>query len=460
MMNGHLHSIETEQALLGAILVEPSSLETVSGLTEEHFYEPLHGELFGTIKRLISEGRSIDLMTIGPYFANAEPVNGLSVVQYFGRLMASVTSLKHSRDLAQVVRDFAARRAIADTGIRLQQFAGQYTASVAQTAADAIEDLDGIIAAARPSGPSWLTAEAAAKVLLDDLDNGLTEKPISTGLIDFDRVTGGLQRQQSFILAGRPSMGKSMTGIAMAHPPARNGHGVLFFSLEMAKKVVIARILSDLVWNRVTPVRYTDILKGRVPDQHDKDRLRSASRQLAGLPLIIEDQPGLTIGEIAARSRQHAARLERDGKSLDVIIVDHLDKIKASNRYAGNTVAETGEKSQGLAALAKDLNVAVLALHQLNRESEKREDRRPQLSDLRNSGDIEQDADVVSFVYRPAYYLERSKYESKEDEDERKELLKEREHDLELIVAKNRNGPITTIDLFCDVASNVVRDKA
>jgi replicative DNA helicase len=134
--------------------------------------------------------------------------------------------------------------------------------------------------------------------------------------------------------------------------------------------------------------------------------------------------------------------------------------VRASSRYAGNVVAETGEISNGLAALAKDLNVAVLAMHQLNRAVEGREDKRPQLSDLRNSGDIEQDADMVAFLYRPAYYLERRRYEKKEDDDERKELLKERQHDLEVIVSKNRNGPICTIDLFCDVASNVVRNKA
>jgi replicative DNA helicase len=460
-MTEFLFDIATEQALLGALLVQNATMEEVAGfLDAEHFYEPVHAEIYGTIRRFAHEGRVFDPITIAPFFKDAPKVGDLTVIQYSGRLAAGVASLMHCREYGRLVKEFAERRDLDATGHRLKQLATDHTITVSQAAAEGVQDLDTIIAASRPNQLAWMTAEATAQKLLHDLDNDLVVKPIQTGLIDLDCVIGGWCRRETYNFAGRPSMGESALGASVPIYPARAGHGVLIFSLEMTKAMVAARLLSDLVWNRVTPIEYADILRGRIHDQHDKDRLREATRKLAGLPIIIEDQPGLTIAEIAARSRKHAARFERSGKSLDIIIVDHLGKVRPSSRFAGDKVNETGEISDGLAALAKDLNVAMIALHQLNRQVESRDDKHPQLADLRNSGDIEQDFDTIGFLYRPAYYLERSKLDNKAKDEERKELLNEQRNDLEIIIAKNRNGPICTVELFVDIASNVIRSKA
>jgi replicative DNA helicase len=259
-------------------------------LDAEHFYEPLHAEIYRIIRRLAHEGRIFNPITLAPFFTDAEPVGGLNVAQYMGKLAASVTSLMHVHEFGRTIEDLYRRRQFADNGLRQQQLAGDLGVSVAQAAAESVQELDTIIAASRPNQLAWMTAEACAQKLLHDLENGLTGKLIPSGLTDYDRVTGGHRRGELDGLASRPSMGKSTLAISMALPPAQSGHGVLLFSLEMTKGVVAARCLSNLVWNRDTPIEYADILKGRVSMAHDKERLQRATRQLAGLPLIVDDQ--------------------------------------------------------------------------------------------------------------------------------------------------------------------------
>jgi replicative DNA helicase len=187
-------------------------------------------------------------------------------------------------------------------------------------------------------------------------------------------------------------------------------------------------------------------------------RLREAAARFKKLPIKIDDQAQLTVSEIGVRARRYAAELERVGKRLDLVIVDHLGIAKPSTRYAGNKTNETGEISGALAALAKQLNCHVIAACQLNRDVEGRDVKRPQLSDLRNSGDIEQDGHIVTFLYRPAYYLERAKHDDPDKEAARIASLAVLENNLEFIVAKNRNGPIGTVECFVDIANNAVRN--
>lgn len=254
-------------------------------------------------------------------------------------------------------------------------------------------------------------------------------------------------------------MGKTAFGAAIMLNAARAGAGVMMFSLEMSRTALAARCLSEAVWNRDTPIPYADILNERI-NETQKDRLHNASQKFESLPIEIDDQGGLTVSEISARARQQAAKFERAGQKLGLVLIDHLGKVRASKRYAGNLVAETGEVSNALANLGKELDVAIIALHQLNRAVEGREDKHPQLSDLRASGDVEQDADLVGFLYRPSYYLERMKFEDKDQEKKRKEKLETKKYELELIIAKQRNGPCITIDLFADMANNAIRNAA
>jgi replicative DNA helicase len=277
-------------------------------------------------------------------------------------------------------------------------------------------------------------------------------------LVDLDRALGGWHRKELTIIAARPSMGKSALLFSAFRLAARKGTASLIFSMEMPTEMVTRRMLSDAVWNRDTPIPYVKMLRGSL-SEIEVARLAAVSPKIEGLPIAIDDQAGLTVSEIRSRAKRHMERLDAAGQRLDVIVIDHLGKIRASDRYAGNKVHEMGEKTAALAEMAKDLNVAVVAAHQLNRGVEGRDNKRPTLADLRDSGNIEEDAETVMFLYRPAYYLERTREDGFEREDARKEKLIACQHDLEVILAKNRNGACQTIEFFIDLPSNVVRDR-
>jgi replicative DNA helicase len=453
-MSEPLCNVENEQRLLGAIFLDNRLVADVTGwLRPEHFYEPIHGLLYDTMCRLWREGRAFIPDTLIALFADQPAVGCYTFAEYLKRLAASATSLKAIEERGRSIKDLADRRALAVIGTQIQELAINQSVGVLQTASEAVTGLDEIISSSRPKR-SCMTAYEAAGDLLDDLESGASRIAISTGLADLDRVTGGWNYNELAIVGARPSMGKSTFMIQAAIPPAKAGKGVLLFSLEMPQDAVSARMLSSLVWNSMTPIPYTDILKSQVKMEYDRDRLRQAREKQKGWPLEIDNQAGLTVSEIMARSRQAAAKFQRDGKTLDLIPVDHIGKIRPSSRYAGNLVAEIGEISNGLATLAKDLGVAVVAASQLNRDVTKRDNKRPQLSDIRESGHIEQDADLVAFVHRDVYYAQNS------GKDEDAEMIENIKNEMEFIIAKNRNGPVTTVKLFADMGSNVVRNKA
>jgi replicative DNA helicase len=344
-----------------------------------------------------------------------------------------------------------------EVGSQLQALANDPLSSVIDTAQFGLSGLDDVLAAARPSRLHAATLGEDLNQFLDDLENDTAPPPVKSGLADFDRMTSGFRRGEFTILAGRPSMGKSAVLIEIMLNAVRAGHGTFMASLEMVREEVSARCLSSATWNSKTPLPYQDIRAKRVEEWW---RLREAAACLSALPLKTDYQPGLTVSEIGVRARRYAADLERAGKRLDLVLVDHLGKVKASKRYAGDKTNETGEVSGALAELAKQLDCAVVAASQLSREVEKRADKHPELADLRNSGDLDQDAHCVVFVYRPAYYLERSKCDDINKEEARREALERVKNDLELIVAKNRNGPIGTVECYVDIASNAVRNLA
>lgn len=458
-MNAHAqppHDIPTEQALLGAVLVHPASLAVISGIIgPDSFFEPLHGKLLEAIVNIASEGREPTPVLLGPLFRDEPSVGELTVAQYLGRLAAAACSIMAAKSYAESIRDLYCKRQLAELGRQLQGLANDPLSSVPDAAQIGLSGLDDIMAVARPSRLHPAMIGDAANQLLDDIENDDAPPPVKSGLADLDRLIGGFRRDEFTVAAGRTSMGKSTGLTEFAMNGARAGHGVMLFSLEMSKAEVSARCLSSAVWNSKNPIAYTDILNGSIADPW---RLREAAARLGELPFRIDDQSGLTVSEIGVRARRYAADLERKGKRLDLIIVDHLGKVKASKRYAGDKTNETGEVSGALAELAKQLGCAVVAASQLNREVEKRAEKRPELSDLRNSGDIEQDAHVVMFFYRPSYYLDRTKHDNAEAEAARLEASNERQNVLEIIVAKNRNGPVGIAECYIDVASNAVRN--
>lgn len=273
-------------------------------------------------------------------------------------------------------------------------------------------------------------------------------------------VIQGWRRGRFYVLAGRPGMGKSTTALSWLVHTTKRGAGALLFSLEMTNAELMEIALCDLAWNHAKRIEYRDLgtpLKSTLESESRFERIREASEELSTFPLTVMDRGSMTIADIRSQALQQAQRLAAQGKRLEVIAIDHLGLIKPSGKYSGNKVAETEEISAALKALAKELNVAVIALVQLNRGVEGREDKRPGLSDLRWSGAIEQDADVVMFVYREAYYLTKPCTEQ-EDDEKRLARLAEVKNRMEIIFAKHRGGPCPTVNFFCDIGCGVVRD--
>lgn len=454
------HNIEVEQALLGAMLIDNNTIDRVVGVIQpEDFSEHLHASIYGAILAMRRDDLIASPITLRAQFKDFPDVGqGMPVWKYLGQLAVHATSIANARSYAETVREYAARRQLFDAGANLMESASNPAVPVSETASLAVQSLDHVLSVARTKSRKSSTFIEAAEDLIDAICNDDGSDRITTGFAGLDAVTGGWRRKQLAILGGRPSMGKTTIANSAMLRTAKAGHGVLMFSLEMSKRDLMARCLTDLAWSPERRIQYADALAGRLKDR-DLHFLAEIASQRRGLPFVVDDQRGLTLSEIGARTRAEAQKMERNGVKLGLVVVDHLGLIKPTGRYAGNKVQEVGEVSDGLATLAKDQNVAVLALHQLNRGTETQDNKRPSLANLRNSGDIEQDADLICFAYRESYYLERMKCDpGTQAELQRQTALDACSNTLELMVAKNRNGPTTTVTLYCDMGSNVVRD--
>jgi replicative DNA helicase len=282
---------------------------------------------------------------------------------------------------------------------------------------------------------------------------------ITSGLADVDRSTGGFLRRDLTLIGARPSMGKTTLGSAIALSAAKSGAGVGFFSLEMDTSKVVTRMCSDLAHRRDVKIPYENVLNGSATE-NDLQTLEWAMEEFLDLPLWVEDAAGLSIVDIRIKTEAMIAEAEEAGFTIDMLVFDHLGKIRPSSRYAGNKVHEIGEITEGLKELAREYNLSAILLSQLNRAVEQRDNKRPMLSDLRDSGAIEQDADTIMFLYREAYYLAREKPESYSRQIERDADLSGCINKGELEIAKQRNGRIQTIELFMDLQYSAVRNAA
>jgi replicative DNA helicase len=458
------HCIEAEQAFLGAILINNEAADCASDfLKPTHFYENLHGRLYAAIMKLSADGKRATPVTLKPYFDDSDRVGNLTVFQYLGVLVSAATSVINAPHYARTIYEAAIRRGIVEIGEEIAQRAR--TADVEADPADLIslaEERLFELSSTRTSGKKQVQSslgdaaeEAVRRMLSTDDESGR----IPIGLVDLDAALGGWWPGELVIMGGRPSMGKSMVAVSLALRAARSGHGVMYFSHEMPYVTVAERCLTDILYNSQTPIPYTGI-RSRGITQRDKDRVAEASAKLKNLPLIVDEQRGLTVVEIIRRARRQAQNFEREGQRLSLVVVDHIGLVRASDRYSGFRTHEVGEIVNELAILAKELWVPVLALQQLNRGPEGREEKRPSMADLRDSGNIEEHADTVIFPYRSEYYLERTKYDKKEFEDARLQKLAEKKNKLELIIGKQRNGPCKTVELFACAECNAVRDLA
>ncbi len=460
------HSIEAEQALLGAIIVQQdvfAALDRRQQIVAADFFEPIHQFLFERLKQANDAGQRIDVFLASSLLGEQAAVQlpgGMTTAQYVAALSAGAVTILNAPDYARIIRDHSRRRQIIETANAMLAAAGLDHDPV-EAAVAAIENLDEIAVKAAGASTQTTLGEAFDRSI-DLMNKGFQSKGVlpglSTGLRDLDRMIGGLQAHDLVILAARPSMGKTALGVSIARFAAQNGVPTFYFSLEMNETRLADRILSDLVYDRGERIEYTKIPRGEVSEKQ-AEQLIEASRTYRRLPLRIDSQGALSISQIATRARKHHRSLERQGQALGLVIVDHMHLVAASKRYSGQRVNEITEISGGLKALAKELGVPVLALAQLSRQVESRDNKRPILADLRESGAIEQDADVVMFLYREAYYL-RDRLDNPDHEAQRQTRLAEVQNMLEVSISKNRNGPVGTVDLFFDIECNAVRNAA
>jgi len=463
------YNTEAEQALLGAILINNTAYYRVSEfLQPEHFGNAVHGRIFAAIGKLLGRGQIANPVTLKDLFDQDGALTEIGGAQYLARLAGAAAAIINAEDYGRAVHDLYLRRELIALGEDVVNDA--FRQDLDDPAREQIERVEkklfdlattgetegGFRAFGTALTSAILNAEAAFK------RSGKTVG-VATGFVDLDRKLGGLHPSDLVVLAGRPSMGKTALATNIAFYAARNyrpaveregktaedGAVVGFFSLEMSAEQLATRILAEESGVSSDRIRRGDV------SHEDFDKFVQASQQLAALKLFIDDTPALSVAALRTRAR----RLKRQ-QGLGLIVIDYLQLLRPSSqtRAQENRVQEISEITRGLKALAKELNVPVLALSQLSRAVEQREDKRPMLADLRESGSIEQDADVVMFIFREEYYLSReptrrpdeaeSKFSDRYQEwRERLEIV----HGLgEIIIAKQRHGPIGTVKLRFD----------
>ena len=451
-------ALELEQIVLGALIGNPDRLDTWS-IRGDYFAEPIHWDIFQLIESRRADGHDVSPAILANLLKAEPPItSGCDVPEYIRRL--HLAGMDATPGIDQDLRLAAARRLVASVGVDLQDLGRNPMLNFA----DGLNAAHGALSEALSMGsqePAQEDFEDVCRAVLDDVQNGITRDCVDLGYASLNSTfAGGIERGEFAILAARPSMGKSMVGGSIALQSARKGAGVMVFSLEMTRKQMMTRAISDLSYGGNRGIEYQRIMNNDLSENERRLVAEAGARNLK-IPMRIDDRRGLTVADLRTRAVKFRDDLNKQGRNLDLIVVDHLGCLKPSGRYAGNRVHEVGEISDGLATLAKSLNVAVIALHQLNRGVEGRDNKRPGLSDLRDSGNLEQDASVVMFVYREAYYLSRLKFdEGSEQEMNRQALLQAKTNELEILVAKNRNGPTHTVHMFCDPGCNVVRDLA
>nr|WP_236549695.1 replicative DNA helicase [Profundibacterium mesophilum] len=452
------HNIEAEQQLLGAILTNNDVYDRVASvINDTHFYDPVHARIYEVAASRIAKNALASPVTLKAFLEDDPGLKELGGAQYLVRLAGAAISSYAARDYAQMIYDLAIRRELIELGREISAKAAKV--DVASEPKEQIVEAEQRLYKLGEAGQSQQGFQSFLRAVTDAVnvanaayqrDGGLAG--VSTGLVDLDKKLGGLHRSDLLILAGRPSMGKTSLATNIAFNVAKayrrgtlpdgtegatDGGIVGFYSLEMSAEQLAARILSE-----ASEVPSEQIRRGDMNETEFR-RFVEAAKALESCPLYIDDTPALPISQLAARAR----RLKRE-HGLDVLMVDYLQLVRGAGRTE-NRVNEISEITQGLKAIAKELDIPVIALSQLSRQVENREDKRPQLSDLRESGSIEQDADVVMFVFREEYYKEREKPGDHElDKMASWQDEMERLHGrAEVIIGKQRHGPIGSVDL-------------
>ncbi|MEM7196986.1 MAG: replicative DNA helicase [Pseudomonadota bacterium] len=461
-------NLEVEAALIGAVLRQNRVYDVIGSLvTKEDFYSPAHQRIFALITRTITSGQVASLTTLRHVMQSDEQLREIDATSYIARILETMTSFFDAPQYSRIVRDLATKRRLIGIGEEIVSQAYN-VADLDMRASDLIEQAEAQLFALASTGDderksvsvldaSLQAVTAAGKAYFSDG----SIVGVTTGFRDLNEMLGGLHPSDLLIVAGRPAMGKTAFGTALAFnaakefepettspaDPPKKGARVLFFSLEMAADQLGARIISQ-----VAGIPSHRMRSGRIT-KDELHKLTKAANDLSNLQLYIDDTPSLSVQGLRTKARR-----QKRTYGLDLIIVDYLQLLQTSGKRSHeNRVQEVSEITRTLKSIARELNVPLIALSQLSRQVESRDDKRPQLSDLRESGSIEQDADVVSFLFRREYYLEKEvpvlrSGESDESFEKRHthhhELLEESRNIAQIIIAKQRHGPTGVVDLL------------
>lgn len=419
-------NLDAEKSLLGACLIDEDAIADVSEIVgHEDFYDKQHGIVFGGIIRLYEKHKPVDLLTLTDELKKKDELEAIGGSAFLTELTNYVPSAAHARSYAEIVSANAVRRRLIRASADISELGFDENTTTQELLEKAEAEL-------------FSVSDQSLKQDLISLESILTEsfdrieelhrnkgelRGIRTGYRDLDNMTAGLQRSDLIILAARPAMGKTTLVTNLAYNVATIAkQPVLFFSLEMSKEQLVDRMLAD-----ASGVDSWNIRTGNLSDE-DFAKLSEAMGEMAEAPIYIDDTPGLSVLEMRTKARR-----KHHEQPLGLIIIDYLQLMQATGNHQGNRVQEVSEISRGLKLIARELNVPVIALSQLSRSVESRNPPIPQLSDLRESGSIEQDADIVSFIYRPGYY--------EPDNPEVQNIT-------DLIIAKHRNGPVGRVQLY------------
>ncbi len=423
------HNIEAEQSVLGAMFLSKYALQkSIENLSPEVFYKDAHAKIFNVMSDLAELGSAIDITTVTAELDKRKELKQIGDVEYLSEIVNIVPSAANVDEYIKIVEEKAILRKLIETSTEITTTGYSSTEDISTILDNAEKKILNVVKTRK--GTEFRTIQDVLFKTQADLEKLAQSHGeitgIPTGFYDLDRVTAGLHPRELIIIAARPAMGKTAFALNIATSIAMSAKKtVALFNMEMGAEQLAVRMLSS-----VGQIEFNKLKNGRL-EHNDWKRVNEAISRLADTKMYIDDTPGMTIAEIRAKCR----RLSSSEDGLDIVIIDYLQLISGGAKYAGNRQQEIAEISRSLKTLAMELEIPVIALAQLSRSVEGRDDKRPILSDLRESGSIEQDADIVAFLYRDDYYNK----ESAIDESTSKS---------EFIIGKHRSGPTTTIDLI------------
>lgn len=467
-------SISLEQRLLGSILMHPQTWVNVRDHVQvDDFAEDIHKRVFSAAAALAEQGKVPDLFSVNAILGDIEmekKPEGFTTTAYLARLATEAALPALAIHDAGLIHEFGRRRGLITMARELERDAADVRVDrqAAEIANDALSGLQGVVTGATDNSRREIGSSAsnvleyARAVRAHEIES----QAVTTGFSDLDHATGGYEAGTLWIIGARPGAGKTVLMVSSSSKVGRagqralddghEGFGAMAFSLEVPERQITGRYLSDICYHARNPIQFGRISRGDISDQ-ELEILDDGAARLGRLPIILDVASRVTVSEIMARVRAEKARLAKRGYRLSVVFIDYLKFIQASDRYKGQRVYEVGEISRGLKELAKQEGLCVVLLAQLNRALENRDDKRPTLSDLRESGDLEADADVVAFIHRESYHISKSAdyVSGAPDAIMRFEDCK---NEAELVIGKNRAGPTPIVKLWCDVGCSTMGD--